>query len=254
MPVSTGRTVPAGWWSQVRTASRRWHELVPADNSLPPHWRPGIEAAARQRYELLRSHRWHSGPVDLMEVLGVREQEVAHSKAIAWLCDPTASHGFGASFLLEFLRRIAPGSRAVDRVNEEAESDAFLLQTSVSTEVCVGSAATDDAGRVDVVVSTNTLRLIIENKVGAPIHGSQLHTYASHYKGIDTDRRQVLLVLLSLRPTPSMARQARQARYHMCSYREHLLPALQSAMRDRPSEAAGRHAAEAYLRSLEELR
>jgi hypothetical protein len=49
--------------------------------------------------------RWRNIRFNVFDVLGRPRLEEAHSSFLAWVLDPAEAHGFGDTFLLEFMRR-----------------------------------------------------------------------------------------------------------------------------------------------------
>jgi hypothetical protein len=89
-----------------------------------------------------------------MSVLGATDDELSHSRVLAWLLQPTGRHGLGASVLERILRAGWPDLPIPDLgmavVRREVPRDDLLGAT-----------------RADVVVTMGATVLVIENKVWA---------------------------------------------------------------------------------------
>lgn len=111
------------------------------------------------------SGTWVKTHFNSFEILGFPHNrlERIHSNILAWLLDPTESHGLGKEFLN---RLIGLRFRFVVFGNE---------QISVSVE------SQDGSDRPDIIVQGDRWRLIIENKVDAPQGEKQTVRYVNRY-------------------------------------------------------------------------
>src|ERR1022692_1556421 len=106
----------------------------------------------------------------LFDVLGISEDELSHSKMMAWLLDPTESYGLGSKALRRFLYRAAKLAHAakVDFGKDGVPITPLLAETLSLSDVrlrCEYSLS--NRRRPDVVIwSENEHWLcVIENKV-----------------------------------------------------------------------------------------
>jgi len=90
---------------------------------------------------------WTRAP--LFELLGARcrRDEETHSNILAWLLDPNGSHGLGAWFLTELLSRV------------------FVRDPGPLDHICVCREVEEEPEKADVMVTTDSWRLVIENKI-----------------------------------------------------------------------------------------
>jgi hypothetical protein len=117
--------------------------------------------------------------LNVFEVLGYTYREQAHSHFLRWLLDPEESHELGDQFLVGLLQKIAPQCRLSTR------------------GVQVRCEKPLPGGRVDVVATGTSWRLVIENKIFCPEHSDQTERYAAHYKRFGTPGKDLFLVFLS---------------------------------------------------------
>ena len=108
---------------------------------------------------------------NLFDVLKIERRELQHSAVLAWLLDPTASHGLQDYFLRRFLT--AAAAKAQDDVITSITPlhvDAWeLANVEVATE----------RHNIDVLLigKDDEFVCIVENKIGASEHSSQLERY-----------------------------------------------------------------------------
>ena len=116
---------------------------------------------------------------DLLAIIGVDGSETVHSNFLAWLLNPTASHGFDDYFLKNFLLAMVQSDDARDKITA-----ADWAQTSVWREWY--ALVNGDRGYLDILVVNRSAQILcaIENKVFAPESVGQL----SHYrKALEND-------------------------------------------------------------------
>jgi hypothetical protein len=93
----------------------------------------------------------------------IERGETRLSKILAWILDPEGTHGQGGRFLRLFLEALV-----VDATAEECDD------AKVQTEFYIND------GRLDILVSTSSLRLAIENKPWADDQDKQLTRYFAY--------------------------------------------------------------------------
>lgn len=141
------------------------------------------------------------GGFNLFQTLGLESRELAHSQVLAWLLQPSESHGFGELFLRRWLMRVVRDAESTEtKLPSAPEIEAAeWVQINVNTEVAMSRE-----NRLDVVV---TLRergqqgeplwvVAIEVKVDSEEGEDQL----ARYKGVLEKRhpkaeRQVFVFL-----------------------------------------------------------
>ena len=129
------------------------------------------------------------GEVDLFDALRLDGSEEFHSNFLAWLLDPTGSHGLGGQFLQGFLA-ISGAWRAI--------RSAALPNTTIRREKHL--ALDGGRGRLDIRILNESSHFLcaVENKVWARESGDQLAWYRQVLETEYPDRR-VHLVFLTRR-------------------------------------------------------
>ena len=101
---------------------------------------------------------------NIFDVLKISGMEIRHSNMLAWLLDPHETHGWGTSFLKEFLQNFNGG---YNWINEE-----LIKQCSTFTVY-------REYANIDLLLVSETCRTVIaiENKVYSSQHSNQLERY-----------------------------------------------------------------------------
>jgi hypothetical protein len=103
---------------------------------------------------------------NIFTILGIQRMEIRHSNFLAWMFDPSGSHGMGNLFLHRFLRDISLKSS---------------LEGQNLTGISVTSPKTAEIRRewrnIDILVILDKHVICIENKVDSSDHGNQLSKY-----------------------------------------------------------------------------
>lgn len=149
-------------------------------------------------------------PFNVFELCGVWSTEMRHSAILRELLDPQGMHGFKTKFLEAFFKQIGL------ELNPNG--------CSVKTEVAYSN------GRMDIVISSGDLALVIENKIYASDQEKQLERYSDwlndqkkHNKGLNT-------VLLYLTLDGHEANDAEKVDYQRISYRNDILAWLDTCI------------------------
>ena len=118
--------------------------------------------------------------VTFFEIIGASKTEIRHSNFLAWILNPSASHGLGESFLKRFVREIVADSRAVGISEIEVEqldfNDVRILR---------------EWKNIDILIEFNKLVFAIENKILSKEHSKQLSRYYKIIKSDFPNKRQV---------------------------------------------------------------
>ena len=141
-----------------------------------------------------------------MSVLGATDDELSHSRVLAWLLQPTSRHGLGTSVLERILRAGWPDLAIPDL-------GMAVIRREVPREDALG------ATRADVVVTVGATVLVIENKVWAPESEAQCEAQYRHWRSEADDVRFLLLSRDGHLPSSAISPEARQA-WRAMSYRQ----------------------------------
>lgn len=110
------------------------------------------------------------GRFSIFDALGIVEVEIRHSNFLAWLLNPSESHGQGSIFLksvlMDLLRQMDLKSRPLSPVELEAEQ---LLNVDIRREW----------QRIDMLITCSSPEFVIavENKIRSGEHSNQLDRY-----------------------------------------------------------------------------
>jgi len=145
------------------------------------------------------------------EILGIQRNETRHSRFLAWMLDPSGSHGLGTFGLKKFLE-VCLISRIESKQHLQPEVPSDLLDeliigsvgiagATVTTELSLGKQ-----GRIDIYIACSLIGLqegqkklviLVENKVDSSEHDSQTVKYAKWLEEHSTDHDYSLLVYLT---------------------------------------------------------
>lgn len=218
----------------IRPLLIEWAAIVERAARLPASWEPALRRMTDDEARLRAEGRWVHGRDDFLGVLGLERDEVRHSRMVAWLLDPCATHGLGDRVLAGVLRT-AFGDDLPDAVL------ASLGAARSTCEVVRGDA------RIDVLVRSGALTLVIENKVDAAEGAGQCDAYHALFRD-EPGARFVFLTPTGYAPR-SASGDAREA-FRPMSYGA-LRDLLASALGATATLGAGAPVARAYLRTLE---
>ena len=108
---------------------------------------------------------------NLFDVLKIERRELQHSALLAWLLDPSASHGLQDYFLRRFLTAAA----------EKAQDDGVTGITPLHVDAweLANVEVATERHNIDILLISNADQIvcIVENKIGASEHSSQLKRY-----------------------------------------------------------------------------
>ena len=117
----------------------------------------------------------HEPVPDFLTMLGLAQNENAHSSVIRWLLDPETAPTVAPRLIGRLVEGLPDASVWLERVAAGAGKGGI----SVRREVLVGreTAETDATDRLDILVSGSNFALAIENKIWSVEHDDQTRTY-----------------------------------------------------------------------------
>jgi hypothetical protein len=149
------------------------------------------------------------------EILGIQRNETKHTRFLAWLLDPSESHGLGTFGLKKFLevcmlsrlesKQPIPRGVPAGVLDELIVGHASISGATVRTELSLGKH-----GRIDVHVRCTLVvppkqqrkfTILLENKVDSSEHDSQTVRYREWIEEHKPDYDYYLLVYLTPVPT-----------------------------------------------------
>ena len=150
--------------------------------------REALEAFAEQNADLARLESLLSR-FNLFEAIGVVRQELRHSNLLAFLLDPTQSHGLRAVFLKELLQSVLSQTE-VESVVSSSDLDSWRLDAATVHR---------EWHHIDILVidDVNRFAVIIENKIDTGEHSDQLNRY---YDDVHSHYSSYKIVALYLTP------------------------------------------------------
>lgn len=109
-----------------------------------------------------------------IRIMRMENMEIRHSAILAWLLDPTGTHGFDDKFLKAFLAQALFGQGATNKPTALDVSQADLRDAEVRRE----------KSNIDLFVASasNGWAFVIENKFHSKQHSGQLKRYIDHAK------------------------------------------------------------------------
>lgn len=135
------------------------------------NWRKVTQDLVQARVETLPDDDPLKCPISLFRTMDAGRLEIAHTRTLGWLLDPTREHGFGTTLLVALLRRL---------YGESSCKGIRVLRTA--SEYPIDGA--EVGGRLDVVMEgtwengpRNAWVLVIEAKVDAGEGEDQLQRY-----------------------------------------------------------------------------
>ena len=126
---------------------------------------------------------------NVFSALDIVKSEVRHSAFLAWLLNPSASHGLGDYFLSSFLKDIASknsidgeGNPSVFDIDSWRFEDAEILREWRNIDILIKS-------------EVHKLTCVVENKIQSQEHGDQLQRYKETIKSEYPDHHLLLVFL-----------------------------------------------------------
>ena len=180
----------------------------------------------KEREEIERS----GGFFNVFNILGLRTEEVRlHSAFLAELLSPCGCHGMEDGYLKLFLKSVPA-------------LEGFKIATSsasVSKEYSIGTISKDGTrgGRIDILITSGSKAVIIENKIYAEDQENQIVRYYNYAQKF-SDFRILYLTLDGHLPEDFSAGELQSGHdYHVISYSEDILRWLTACVKsgaDRP--------------------
>lgn len=93
-------------------------------------------------------------------IMGDKRREEWHSNFVCWLLDPNENHGLGKFSLVKFLDLVESKCEELNIDKTDVENMQFEKESSAKDQ-------TDNKGRMDILGTSTSLILVIENKIKA---------------------------------------------------------------------------------------
>lgn len=93
-------------------------------------------------------------------IMGDKRREEWHSNFVCWLLDPNENHGLGKFPLVKFLDLVESKCEELNIDKTDVENMEFKKESSAKDQ-------TDNKGRMDILGTSTSLILVIENKIKA---------------------------------------------------------------------------------------
>lgn len=93
-------------------------------------------------------------------IMGDKRREEWHSNFVCWLLDPNENHGLGKFPLVKFLDLVESKCEELNIDKTDVENMKFKKESSAKDQ-------TDNKGRMDILGTSTSLILVIENKIKA---------------------------------------------------------------------------------------
>jgi hypothetical protein len=170
---------------------------------------------------------------NIFEILNLKSDELSHSKFIAELLNPKGSHGKKKEFLDLFLEKIG-------------EKDFYRNDDSVTveTEKVIGYVTSDSGGRIDILITSNSKQIIIENKIYAGDQPNQLLRYRNY-------NPKARLIYLTLDGSDSG--DAKGIEYTPLSYTDDIIPWLEECRKEAANHPILRETLTQYILLIKDL-
>jgi hypothetical protein len=189
-----------------------------------------------------RAGKWVSGPADLLTILGRHRDELFHSRMLGWLMSPSGRHGLGDRFLRAFLAEALP--------EVSADTRGARVSLEVTRSAPHGVTGETMEARADLVLETESLVVVIENKVDAGEQWNQCERLYWPWACDPIETHWVFLTPSSREPITATSDEARAA-WRSISYAQ-VRDVLARTLADAPAHGAGlgRASVHQYLETL----
>lgn len=151
--------------------------------------------------------RW-TNDINFFQISGMENQEIKHSKTLAWFFDPNENHGLKDQFIRRFIQKVV--STNIDVVNNVNIFDVALIDYS-------SFIVKRERSKIDILIYSNELKIVfvIENKVYANESNNQLTKYFKIVQDEFLDYKKVFVFLTREGDEPSDAANWCIANYRM---------------------------------------
>ena len=131
---------------QICCMQGQWQRILKEEEvSILEHWRSSLAQMENEQRELADQGKWLLRPADLLSIIGRSRRETFHCAILAWLMDPKAPHGFGATFLKKVLVLCFPDDSFVERELLDARTRCEVVRPNSRAGILV------EAGQLTVV-------------------------------------------------------------------------------------------------------
>jgi hypothetical protein len=195
------------------------------------------------------------------EILGVSRRELSHSSFLAWILNPSESHGIGDFGIRRFfeilmMSKFWPTELDSQRLFDDLITGNFELTRSlVQREVSIGSY-----GRVDLLAELHftaadrqfPLRVILENKVFSTEGKDQTKRYYSYFTGRDNETVNLFVYLtpLSTLDLEELSEQECEDKHFIQINYQELVDSLLEPIMEQPIGPETRFVIGQYIQSL----
>lgn len=169
-------------------------------------------------------------PFNVFELCGVWSTEMRHSAILRELLDPQGMHGFKTKFLEAFFKQIGL----------EFDPNGCRAKTEVAYS----------NGRMDIVISSGDVAVVIENKIYAGDQEDQLKRYKEEWLEAQSGKKQALLYLTL---DGHEASNAEHVDYQRISYRNDILAWLETCIGMATEKPLVKSALEQYKELIKKL-
>lgn len=172
-------------------------------------------------------------PFNVFELCGVWSTEMRHSAILRELLDPQGMHGFKTKFLEAFFKQIGL----------EFDPNGCRAKTEVACS----------NGRMDIVISSGDMALVIENKIYASDQEKQLERYSDWLNDQKKHNKELNTALLYLTLDGHEASNAEHVDYQRISYRNDILAWLETCIKIATEKPLVKSALEQYKELIKKL-
>jgi len=148
---------------------------------------------------------------NIFNVLNLSYDEISHSRFIAMLLNPKEKHGKDNKFIELFLKCIGIKDFSIDNIYTEVEKSIGDISENGET-----------GGRIDVELTNDKGKIIIENKIGADDQPKQLLRYHNY-----NPKAHLLYLTLEGKVADEISTGGKTFPYQRISYKDHILKWLE---------------------------
>ena len=160
---------------------------------------------------------------NIFNILGVRSDEVKHSKFLAELLNPKGSHDQGDVFLKLFVDMLRSTLKDTENNNVKIEIDCSSAHVVKEKSVGKIDANYTEGGRIDILINDKKNTIVIENKIYADDQEYQLGRYKKAYPNATI----IYLTLEGSPPSNDVKELKEQVDFHLLSYKTDIISWLE---------------------------